>query len=213
MFGNPPPASQPVYQRQALGLPAGSIRAILALGVLGLLWLFVWQYNEQQRPPLEFIYLEYLMLLILASYFTAHGKTIGTQVSRRSPLGLPSGVVRVVLIAGYLGLAAYMWYYNRYQFDQEITAQPLVLVPLLLLCTFFLGHICTGIVRWVSGAVLPPAYQDIQAWLALLALLLMAGLAMFHLFIRPTLTTPYDVPVAVEATLAAIVGFYFGARS
>jgi hypothetical protein len=213
MFGTTRAAAPPGYQRHALGLPAGSIRAILALGILGLLWLFVWQYNEAQKPPLEFIYLEFLMLLILASYFTAHGKTIGPQVSTRSPLGLPSGVVRVLLIAGYMGLAGYMWYYNRYEFDQPITAPPIILVPLLLLSTFFLGHILTGIVRWLSGAVIPPWYQDIQAWVAIIALFLMAGLAMFHLFIRPTLTTPYEIPVAVEATLAAIVGFYFGARS
>jgi hypothetical protein len=213
MFGNAPPASQPVYQRHALGLPAGSVRAILALGILGLLWLFVLQYNdEKQKLPLEFIYLEYLMLLILASYFTAHGKTIGTQVSTRSPLGLPSGAVRVLLMAGYLGLAAYMWYNHSYEFDQPVTGPPVLLI-LLLLSSFFLGHILTGIVRWISGPVLPAPYQDIQAWLAMLALFLMAGLAMYHLFIRPTLSTPYDVPIPVEATLAAIVGFYFGARS
>jgi hypothetical protein len=201
-----------VYQRHALGLPAGSVRAILALGILGLLWLFVLQYNDTQKLPLEFIYLEYLMLLMLASYFTAHGKTIGTQVSTRSPLGLPSGVVRVLLIAGYLGLAAYMWVYNRYYFDKPVEGPPVLLI-LLLLSSFFLGHVLTGIVRWLSGAALPAAYQDIQAWVAILALFMMAGLAMYHLFIRPTLTTPYDVPVPVEATLAAIVGFYFGARS
>src|SRR5258708_7243480 len=146
MFGNKPAASPPVYQRHALGLPAGSVRAILALGILGLLWLFVLQYNDTQKLPLEFIYLEYLMLLMLASYFTAHGKTIGTQVSTRSPLGLPSGVVRVLLIAGYLGLAAYMWVYNRYYFDKPVEGPPVLLI-LLLLRSFFLGHVLTGIVR------------------------------------------------------------------
>src|SRR5579859_6953824 len=92
MFGSTPAPAPQGYQRHALGLPAGSVRAILALGILGLLWLFVYRYDDDHRLPLEFIYLQILMLLMLASYFTAHGKTVGRQVSPRSPLGLPSGV-------------------------------------------------------------------------------------------------------------------------
>ncbi len=212
MFGSNPPATVPVYQRHALGMPAGSIRAILALGVLGLMWLLVWRYDDNHRLPLEFIYLEYLMLLMLASYFMAHGKTIGHLVSQRSPLGLPSGVVRILLMAGYLGLAGFMWYKGTYQFEEPLTAPPFLLI-LLLLGTFFTGYLLTTLMHWISGAVLPPAYQDIQAWVAIMAFLGMAFLAMWHLFISPSLTVKYDVPIPLEAALAAAVGFYFGARS
>jgi hypothetical protein len=211
MFGSTAAPPQG-YQRHALGLPAGSIRALLALGILGLLWLFVFRYDEGHKLPLEFIYLQFLMLLILASYFTAHGKTIGTHVSRRSPLGLPSGVVRLLLMAGYLGLAGYMWYRGTYLFEEPLKAPPLLLI-MLLLGTFFLGYIVTRFVNWVSGPTLPYIYQDMQAWVALLAMLIMGGLALLYL-VNPTLD-PSNQPtlVPVEAILAAVVGFYFGARS
>jgi putative Mn2+ efflux pump MntP len=218
MFGSTTPAAPPTYQRHALGLPAGSIRALLALGILGLLWLLVLRYDDDHKLSLEFIYLEYLMLLMLASYFTAHGKTIGKQVSKKSPLGLPGGIIRIVLVVGYLGLAGFMWYKENYlrepyQFDSPPTSPPVLLI-LLLLSTFFLGYLLTAIVRWFSGATLPYAYQDIQAWVALLALIGMGLLAMWHVFISPTTKQDYSSSLVVlEACLAAVVGFYFGARS
>ncbi len=213
MFGFksvPPPAG---YQRHALGLPAGSIRALLALGILGLLWLFVGRYDTEHKLPLEFIYLQFLMLLILASYFTAHGKTIGSHISERSPLWLPSGVVRLLLIAGYVGLATFMWYKNSFEFKEPLTA-PQNLLIMLLLGSFFVGYVVTAFVHWISGPTLPYIYQDVQAWVAILALLGMSGLAMYYLFINPTLSAENQTSlVSAEAILAAIVGFYFGARS
>jgi hypothetical protein len=189
---------------------------MLALGILGLLWLLVLRYDDNHKLPVEFVYLQFLMLLMLASYLTAHGKTIGPTVSLRSPLGLPRGVVRVLLMAGYLGLAIYMWRinaYNTYNFEKPIEEPPLLLI-LLLLSTYFLGYIVTGVVRWISGPALPYAYQDIQAWVALIALLGMGILAMWHLFISPSLAESRRAsPEALEAVLAAVVGFYFGARS
>jgi hypothetical protein len=212
MFGSTAAPPQG-YQRHALGLPAGSIRALLALGILGLLWLFVWRYDETHKLPLEFIYLQFLMLLMLASYFTAHGKTIGTHISTRSPLGLPSGIVRLLLMAGYLGLAAFMWYKGTYLFEEPLSAPPLLLI-MLLLGTYFLGYVVTAFVRWLSGPTLPYVYQDIQAWVALVALLTMGALAMWYLFINPSLDESHQrALVPMEAILAAVVGFYFGARS
>ena len=79
MFGKSRAPLPPGYQRHALGLPAGSIRAMLALGILGLLWLLVLRYDDNHKLPVEFVYLQFLMLLMLASYLTAHGKTIGPR--------------------------------------------------------------------------------------------------------------------------------------
>ncbi len=213
MFGSRPAPVPPGKQRHALGMPAGSIRAILALGILGLMWLLVLRYDDNHRLPMEFIYLEYLMLLMLASYFTAHGKTIGSQVSARQPLGLPTGVIRLVLMAGYIGLAAYMWYENLYLFAEPPSGPPALLI-LLLLTSYFGGYVLTRVVQWFSGSVLPYAYQDFQAWVALIALLGMGILVMWYVFISPSLTESRKIDLGpVEAILAAAVGFYFGARS
>src|SRR4051812_32540137 len=80
MFGRSPSAAPPPVQtRHALGLPAGSVRALLAFGILGLSWLLVWRYStaSDTKLPLEFIYLQYLGVLILAHFFAAHGGSIG----------------------------------------------------------------------------------------------------------------------------------------
>jgi hypothetical protein len=214
MFGQTPAAVQPpVPLRHALGLPAGSVRGLLALGVLALSWLLVWRYGSGGQIPLVFIYLQYLGVLILAHFFTAHGKTIGSQVSTRSPLGLPRGSLRFLLVAGYVGLAVFMYLHNQLEFTEPAKGQQAVLI-LLLLSGYFLGHIITGGRRMLSGGTLPFWFQDIEAWVALMALMALGILTVVHIFINPTLDTQQrmDMP-PLEAFLAATVGFYFGARS
>src|SRR5262245_42133147 len=125
--------------RHALGLPAGSIRALLGLGILGLSWGIALTYGKDEKLPLVFVYLQILMLLVLASFFAAHGKTIGAHVSRSSPLGLPRGVVRLLLLAGYAGLGAFLYYHGR---ELELEPHSRVWFALLLVTAgFFLGHI------------------------------------------------------------------------
>jgi hypothetical protein len=213
----PAPAPVTPPRRHALGLPAGSVRALLALAVLGLLWLLalrpvLGKNLADVKLPLEFIYLQMLMVLILAHFFTAHGGSIGADPAGRSPLGLPRGSVRFLLLAGYLGLAAYLWHNNL---DFEIpTRGPFLLLLTLLISAFFLGHVVTGIVLRMSGGVLPPAFQDIQAWVALLAILALAIVFVVQVFINPGLEPGKRIESPVlEAILAALVGFYFGARS
>ena len=56
--------------------------------------------------------------------------------------------------------------------------------------------------------------QDIEAWLALLAVMLLTLEVMFQLVINPTLPAERQINLPhIENILAAIVGFYFGARS
>jgi hypothetical protein len=209
----------PAPPRHALGLPAGSIRALLAFGVLGYLWILVLQPGPEGQGPLaskqaslSFIYLQFLMVLILAHFFTAHGRTIGPHVSTASPLGLPRGSVRFLLLAGYIGLAVYL-YQNQPTFQMPASG-PVFLLLLVLVSAYFLGHVLTGAVRFLGRGTLPAWFQDIQAWIALLAILLLGIVAIVRLIINTDLPleNQINMPTA-EATLAGLVGFYFGARS
>jgi hypothetical protein len=214
-MSNLPPSLPPRY---ALGLPAGSVRALLALSVLGLLWLLALaplfgpgRALGQVQLPTAFMDLQILMVLILAHFFSAHGATIRAHAEQKSPLGLPRGSVRFLLLAGYLGLAVFL-YRTQPKFEYPSTSALILL--LVLVSGFFLGHVLTGAVRWLGGGVLPYWFQDVQAWLALLAILCMGVLLIVLLFINPSLSLGQEVsPAAVEAVLAALVGFYFGARS
>ncbi len=215
------PASAPPQlppPRHALGLPAGSVRALLALGVLGLLWLLALQpmpgHSQavgEIKLPTVFMDLQILMVLILSHYFASHGHSIGPVGYGRSPLGLPRGSIRFVLLAGYLALAGFL-YHTQPKFEYPSTSALILL--LVLLSGFFLGNVLTAMVRALSHGVLPYWFQDIQAWTALLAILCMGVILIIQLFINTSvpLEQQIDLPV-VEAILAALVGFYFGARS
>jgi hypothetical protein len=218
--GAPPP-----HPRHAFGWPAGSIRALLALSVLGLMWVLALRPVLKPPPsaegavplgtvklPMEFVYLQILMVLILAHYFAAHGSSIRPGDSGRSPLGLPRGSVRFLLLAGYLGLAVYLWR-NHSQFEVPATGNFMLLLTVLL-SAFLVGHLVTGVVRRFSGGVLPPAFQDIMAWIALLAFIALAGVFVVHVFINPGQPEEQKIDMpTLEAILSGLCGFYFGARS
>jgi hypothetical protein len=196
-------------RRHALGLPAGSIRALLGLSVLGLLWVLA--LKDPQKLPPEFVYLMFLMLMILTHYFTAHGKTQGKAVSSRHALGLPRGSIRLLLMGGFIGLVAFLWK-NTAKFD-PLEGDKLFQLIALLLAGFFVGYLLSGVFRTSSGE-LPSWLQDVQAWLALLAVIGLVVLVLVYAVINPSLAEEQSLNVErIEAGLAALIGLYFGARS
>ena len=113
----------PTPRRHALGMPAGSVRALLALALLGLLWAtaLTHPYGEtiseaDKHLPTILIALQILMVLVLVHFFTAHGHTIGRHISGASPLGMPGGSIRFVLAVGYIALSIFLLY-NQADFD------------------------------------------------------------------------------------------------
>lgn len=199
--------------RHALNLPAGSIRALLGFAVLILLWVGALAFARGRINSMPFIYLHMLMFLILGHYFVAHGRNIGEDVSSRSPLGLPRGSVRILLILGYVGVAVFLYTREKkVEFDLPPSGD-LVLFLAILMAGFFTGWLMTSLFS-MGGGELSPAIQDIQAWLALLAMTGLVVLAIIHLFINPSLNLGERIdPRKLEVVLAGLVGFYFGARS
>jgi hypothetical protein len=216
----PTTPTAPPPPRQALGLAAGSVRAILALGILGLCWVLAGRGALQHGAdgkllpiPETLVYLQYVMVLILAHYFAAHGKTIGRAATGASALGLPAGTIRLLLVVGYGGLAAFMFLHQDLNYEGAGKGPPMLLLSLLI-GGFILGLFLQPIMTWLGGGVTPFWYQDVQAWLALLA---MAGLVIMALvqIINGKLADPsLSIRTShLEIFLAAVIGFYFGARS
>jgi hypothetical protein len=200
--------------RHPLGLPAGSIRALLTFIVLGLIWALM---CLQKDIPL---YLIFLMFLILGSFFAAHGHSIaGSGTSSASPLYLPRGSLRTLIFLGFAAVLGWRYYNDHdlntlFQMKQAIADRPYL--PLLLLGAFFGGVIFSRVVeRLASGPQGPsPWFQDVRAWLALIAALFLAVEVIIQLVINPG--QPEDKQLELpqwQAFLGAVVAFYFGARS
>lgn len=197
-------------QRHALGLPAGSVRALLVLMIVALTCLVLLVPSRQVMaiPP----YLIYLLFLGLAHFFAAHGSSIGAH-DQPSPLHFPRGSLRFIILLALAGTIAWKVYsapaslQAQYEASlDELKREPFL--PLIILGGFFLGILFRLIIRRASWYVI----DDLEAWVALLAVLGLFVDAILQLIINPTLEKPLFVPVW-NGILAGIVAFYFGARS
>jgi hypothetical protein len=209
-----PSATVPL-RRHALGLPAGSVRAILALMVVGLICVLLLVSTRNGKPIGIPAYLLYLLFMILGHFFAAHGFSISKHgMVQPPPLHLPRGSIRFLLILMLGGTIGWKLYSDQPGLQAQLEAtfrsvQSQPFMPVVLLGSFFLGII----VHLVVGRQNTPYwFEDFEAWVALVAVVLLAIEAIIHLVINPTLEIPIE-PVMLEAFIAGFIAFYFGARS
>jgi hypothetical protein len=201
-------------QRHALKLPAGSVRAIHVLGIVAIICGIIMIPARSGVAPIP-PYLIYLLFLILGHFFAAHGVTIAMRDDPSpSPLHLPGGVVRVLIVLALIGCIGWKLYDNpaglKAQFEASLTAlQNDPYLPLVILGAFLLGVI----VRSIVGRAKPPAaWQDFEAWISLIALVGLVIAGVIHLGISMTLPEWLHLPTW-EAGVGGVVAFYFGERS
>ena len=197
--------------RHPLGLPAGSVRSVLLLMVAGLIWILLILGVEKPIPlPL---YLLYLLFLMIGSFFAAHGKNIaGGQLREASPWYLPRGTMRLLLLAGCIGSVAWhVWKHQAFPtiYLEDPLEQPYL--PLWILGGFFAGMLLNKVVSIVLGQ--PSWYQDILAWVSLLALLGLVLEVVILVIINPSQGENAIHLPKWQTFLAAIISLYFGARS
>jgi hypothetical protein len=216
------PARQQQQYRHPLGLPAGSVRALLTFMVLGTIWtLLLMPAEKNVKVPL---YLTYLMFLVIGSYFGARGAAPKIKGLRETPpLYLPRGSIRLLIILGFAGVCGYGYFkdhsfFENLKFDVEsISKEPYL--PVIIFGAFFLGSIVSTIAGWILAGDegLPAWYQDIQAWISVLAVLGLGATVIYELIVKPTLDPDkrFDLPSGIpwQTILSGIIAFYFGARS
>ncbi len=207
----------PVDWRQvhAWGLPAGSVRALLAILVFGAVWTLLLVQPGAAIPD----YLRDLLFIIMGHYFAARHRAAADPEPGPPPLYLPRGSVRFVLIAGSIAVAVTL--FRRGQLT-ALDENPGV-VTLLLVSGFLLGVAMNAVMAWwrSRGHPTPRLVEDLRALVAVAA----AGLLIFLVFSRLLQVVPPSevdrlIPAGIhlghlgpEHLLAAIVGFYFGSRS
>ena len=198
--------------RSALGLPAGSIRAILALMVAGMISLLI---ALPPRDPPRMIppYLFYLLFIAVAHFFASHGHSIAQVRGYPSPLYLPRGTVRLLILASLAGSVSFALFRDQGAFLEQMhtmlegVAQQTIL-PVVVMSGFFIGVIVRAL---VSHEVRSPAVHDVEAWFALISVMLISIDALAKFVIYTSLWEPPDWSTW-EAIIAAVVAFYFGER-
>lgn len=211
--GETPPPETPTWRgRYALGLPEGSIRALLALALFGTIWGLLALRPDQSLPG----YLRDLLFIVLGHYFAARkSKPIDEARVGPPPLFLPRGTIRLLLIGGFVVVGARL--YSQGVLD-DFQRNPAGLT-LLLVGGFLLGVVASRIRSSLSGDR-PPArwLEDLKALVALAAVGLLAVLV-WSPQSAETLSDAFSWltarlgPEGPEEVLAALIGFYFGNRS
>jgi len=203
----------------ALGLPAGSVRALLAVLVFATVWGILLVRPSQEVPD----YLSGLMFVIMGHYFATRKRNAAVAVPGDEPgpppLFLPKGSIRLVLAGGSAAVAVML--YQRGVLTR-IDRNPGV-TTLLLVGGFLIGVILNAWIGWWRARVKRThrAIEDLQAVAAMGAGVVLVALVWNRTF--PVV--PLDQVDAVfnhwghlgrlgpEHLLAAVIGFYFGSRS
>src|SRR5581483_3009096 len=103
-----PSMSSVVTKRHALGLPAGSVRAAHVLILVAMVCLAILMPSATILPVPP--YLIYLLLLGLGHFFAAHGHTIRAPGTDHSPLYMPAGCVRFLVLLALVGAIGWKFY-------------------------------------------------------------------------------------------------------
>jgi hypothetical protein len=210
---SPPPLD---WRRlHAFGLPAGSVRAILAVVIIGTVWVWVVLQPDQEVPD----YLRDLLFIILGHYFAVRSRVDSTGEAGPPPLYLPRGTVRALLVLGFAVVAALL-VRRRSLLPIERNHGA---ITLLLVFGFLLGFVMRKVSGWFTagGHRLPRLVEDLRAAIALIAAVVLVVLVWNRLV--PFLPHPRPDTVrgmrlhlgsyGPEHVLAAVIGFYFGSRS
>lgn len=204
-------------QRHALGLPAGSIRAVHVGGIVSIVCLLMLFSPQTQEAALAIPpYLVILLLLTVVHFFSAHGNSISTRNDPEpSPWYLPGGTVRLFVILALVGCIGWLLLFRpsdglRFQFERSFDEfKKMWWLPLLLFSCYLIGVM----VRTVIGQTKPsPGLQDFEAWISLIALLAIAVAGIIHLVVNPSLEQKLYLPTW-ESGVGSVIAFYFGERS
>ncbi len=192
----------------ALGLPSGSIRALLTLMTVGFI---VVQTARGERVSL--LWFESLMI-VLAHYFASRRlvqmspglrerlTAEGVLEAEPNPLYLPRHSLRLMIVGAFIGLAVYLNRYDRL-FD------PVALPIFIAVGSYFLGIAFHAIMAWwnkgrqTTGA---KRFDDLRAAATLAAMALVIALQLTGW----QSAIPYGDKL--EALPLALMLFYFGSR-
>ena len=151
--------------------------------------------------------------MMIGPYFAAHGVSISGP-DDPSPLYLPGGTVRTFIMVALIGCVGWRLsqdsagLINQFAASLDLLKKEPVL-PLIILGGFFLGAIVRTVIRHLDPN---PAYQDLEAWISLIAMMGIVLAGIIHLIVDTSLGEKLYLPLW-ESFVGGVVAFYFGERS
>lgn len=198
------PTSAPL--KPPLGLPKGSIRAILALSIFGSLMASL--ILARELPETTFWYLWMVNYAVLGYYFASRQKSgpanVPSPVATSQPLYLPRGTVRWIIILTFLGTLGYFIY--KWTTTKQAIWDDKAVFPMMSLLGFFVGRVVEFLFRGRTGSS-SGFWKFLRNGQALLALMAAAMIVL-------TIPVGVDVPnkAEVQRSCFLFVFFYFGSR-
>jgi len=190
--------------RHPLGWPAGSIRALLTLLVVGIVSVEIYRDHS-----LDVLWTETLMI-VLAHYFTTRRflqltPSLMEQLQRQgeidrevTPLNLPRHTIRIIVITAFVILTAVLVLEDRLWDTKALSI-------IVVVFAYLAGIGAKLLASWYWGDASSPVWwEDVKA---LCVILLMATLAAFYLLDIITL-----LPKTINHAAPILVLFYFGSR-
>lgn len=199
------PEGSPKYW-PPLGLPVGSVRAMLTLFVVAIVTVSVARGHD-----LDLIWTETL-LIALAHYFTSRRfvslppdvlKKIqeeGLIEKEQHPLFLPRHSIRLLILAAFIGLGVFLYKQHRLM-------EPRAVSLLGIVAAYVLGAMFRGVGAWFgsrTGRRPSSAWGDFKAIVVLLAV----GIA----GIPELFDVPDFLPAMAHRVALGMMLFYFGSR-
>lgn len=213
MTKRPAPAPPDWRRLHAFGLPGGSIRALLALMICGIIWALQLTRVDVPVPA----YLRDLLFIILGHYFATRSAAESAPEPGPPPMFLPRGSVRLALIAGFIASAVALHRQDALLPLGRTSAS----VTILMVAGFLLGFVVNRVGNWIRGIRPPRIVEDVRALAAVaaaVALVLLLCERSFPALALPDPTIRQQVRSwvethAVEQLSATVIGYYFGSRS
>ncbi|GDY07227.1 hypothetical protein LBMAG52_07130 [Planctomycetia bacterium] len=189
-----------------LGLPTGSVRALLTLIVVAV----VIARTALGRSP-DPLWIETL-LIALAHYFTSRRfvsltpavlqrlEQEGVLEKERHPLYLPKNSIRTIVVGAFVGLGIYL-----YREPRLVTPEAVALLSMVF--AYLLGAIVRSITGWFAKRRSQPitgVWGDIKALIVLGAIVIAAVPALFDVGMQ--------LPPLVDRIALGLTLFYFGSR-
>lgn len=200
-----------MHVRPPLGLPPGSVRALLALQITLIFWMLLLLPMDEKVVPIPLNM--YFLLSLVMMFFVAHGKSIARRGEpTASPLYLPGGSIRFLILVGTAAVLAFVAVYHPDRLKDRLTPS----ADQLSNWRFYLGGLGIGFVLGYATRVLPfrhaAWFQAFQAWTAIIAMAILFLHMVFQAIINVSLEVPIEA-VAWQTAVTGIAAFYFGSRS